>query len=252
MIKRYTFSLVTLLSLCTAISQDFGRMLFYSGVGFNLPFGEVDSKDFSKPGGMANPGFKSDLLFIEYQFKNGFGVGLKSSIAINSVDNKRIEEYIISSGAESANADVKSWRYGDFTIQGSRSLIQSYYQLLNFSLGIGQAFVRKPKEYYSAVYSDGSIENTYEYDGHYQRTIVANSSLSYWIKLTQYFCLIGTIDYTHIPFRASYSSITENVNNSITVNGNEIPSNFQLPERRGSRPFTIYGLSAGVKLGFSF
>ena len=252
MIKRYTFSLVTLLSLHTAISQDFGKVLFYSGVGINLPLGEVGSKDFSKPGGMANPGFKSDLLFIEYQFENGFGVGLKSSIAINSVDNKRIEEFLISSGAESAKARVKSWRYGDFTIQGSRALYQSYYQLLNFSLGVGQAFVSKPKESYNAVYSDGSIENTYEYDGHYQRTIAANSSLSYWIKVTQFFCLIGTIDYTHIPFRASYSTMTENANNSITVNGNEIPSNYQLPVERDSRPFTIYGLSAGIKLGFSF
>lgn len=250
MIQKCLFSILSLLPLYAASAQDFGRVLFYSGLGFNQAFGEIGSQNFNRPSGVARPGYKIDLFLVEYQFKNGFGVGLKSSISIHAVDNQRIEAFLTNGGAVHAKVKVENWIYEELSFQAFRTLYQTYNNLLVLSLGIGQAVVNKPEEYYGVTFQDDSAFKSWVYQSQLKRTVVGNTGLSYWVKFTSHFCIVGTIDYSHIPFRASFNTITENARKSL--NDYQAPPNFQSPAISDNRPFTIYGLSAGIKLGFSF
>lgn len=251
MTKKYIYSSVVFLALFSANCQDFGTVLVYSGIGCNMAFGEIGSRNFNTPAGMAKPGYKFDIFLIEYQFENGFGVGVKNTASIHNVDNEKIEEFLIDGGAVQADVDMEPWIYAEFTFQGYRTLFQRYNKLLVLTLGIGQAFVTKPAEYYSVTYLEGS-EQTYWATDNNISTIVGNTGLSYWIKIGKRFCLVSTIDYSHIPFRASFSTITENARNILTDNSKSAPLQTQLTDQSFKRPFTIYGLSAGIKFGLSF
>lgn len=251
MFKNFMLYLVLLAPVYSASTQDFGKVFVATGVGLNVPLGELRSKDFSKPGGVADQGYKFDLISLGYQFENGFGLGIKTTTSFYPVNNTLIKDFILSEGAEQSHADVKSWKYSEFLFLGSKSLFQTEKQLINVSIGAGPALVVKPKEYYEGTYFDGSKDYSWTYDKHKSLTLSSNLGINYWIKIVDNFCVSASVDYSFIPFSMPYSSTTENSKRAITTNGEEV-AGFEFASEASPKHYSIHGLSTGLKLGFSF
>lgn len=251
MFKNLMLYLVLLAPVYSASTQDFGKVFVATGVGLNVPLGELGSKDFSKPGGVADQGYKFDLISVCYQFENGFGLGIKTTTSFYPVNNKLIEDYILSEGAEQSHADVKSWKYSELLFRGSKSLFQTEKHLINVSIGVGPAMVIKPKEHFEGTYFEGSKEYWWTYDQHKSLTLSSNLGLNYWIKITDNFCLVASVDYSYTPFSMPYFTTTESANRAITTNGEEV-AGFEFATEASPKHYSIQGISTGLKLGFSF